>query len=83
MLEKLKSLWNKNKIRKRLIVYFTMTTLLMGVVNIYSYFSISMFMTRINTTFDSNVKLNGLSNLYDLKQALQDYLTIWSEALYC
>ena len=75
MLEKLKSLWNKNKIRKRLIVYFTMTTLLMGVVNIYSYFSISMFMARINTTFDSNVRLNGLSNsLSNLKQALQDYL---------
>lgn len=76
MLEKLKSLWNKNKIRKRLIIYFTVTTLLMGVVNIYSYFSISMFMTRLNTTFDSNVRLNGLSSsLYNLKQALQDYLT--------
>ncbi len=75
MFEKLKVFWNKNKIRKRLIVYFAITTVLMGVANIYSYYSISLFTSTINTTFDGNVRLNNLhSSVYDLNRALGDYL---------
>lgn len=68
--------WNKNKIRKRLVLYFLITTFLMGISNLYTYYSVRTFMLKMNSMFMSNVELNDLSNNLNLvEQNLENYLS--------
>lgn len=76
LIKGVKVLWNKNSLKKRLIVYFMATIVIMGVTNIYPHYSINVLMKRMSTTFEMNVKLNNLNqSLIQLDQAYESYLT--------
>lgn len=76
LLRGLKVLWNKNRLKKRLILYFMATIVLMGATNIYPHYSINVLMKKMSTTFEMNVKLNNLhQSLERLDYAYEGYLT--------
>lgn len=58
----LKKLFSQSKIKKRLLVYFLLVTLLMGIANIYTYYNARTFMNKMNVMFDSNVYLSKMQN---------------------
>lgn len=76
MIKWIKNYWNKNKIRKRLILYFVLTILLMGITSIYTYYSVSTLMVKMNAMFTSNISLNELNSIVNkVEQNLEDYLS--------
>lgn len=65
-----------NSIRKQLIIYLMLLTLIMLVTSIYSLYNANKFMSKMNNMFDYNQKLSDLS--YDIKcidTELSNYLT--------
>ena len=65
-----------NSIRKQLIIYLMLLTLIMLVTSIYSLYNANKFMSKMNNMFDYNRKLSDLS--LDIKYIdieLSNYLT--------
>lgn len=66
---------DKNKIRKKLIMYFMLTTFLMALTSLYTYYNARMLMLKMNTMFVSNVYLNDLGdNVNKVQQYLESFL---------
>lgn len=63
-----KNLAGKNAIRKRLFLYFLVTTALTSVVSVYTYINSHLLASKMNTLFMNNVYL---SELYDSIDAVQ------------
>ena len=79
----LKLFWGKNSLRKRLIVYILATILIMSAFNIFPYYTISLLMDKMSSTFEMNVKLNELNKtLVKLDGVYNSYLsTKYSKSL--
>ncbi|MCX7708583.1 MAG: histidine kinase [Clostridia bacterium] len=76
MIQAFQKFWDKNKIRKRLILYFMLTTFLMALTSFYTYYNARMLMVRMNGMFTSNVYLNDLTDtLNRVEQNLETYLS--------
>lgn len=68
-------LWRRNSLKNRLILYFMVIIVIMSTLNIYPYYSISVLMSRMSSTFELNVELNQLNNtLEQLNYAYENYL---------
>ena len=68
-------LWHKSSLRKRLIVYFMAIIVIMSALNIFPYYTITVLMNRMSSTFELNVELNHLNNtLEQLNYAYENYL---------
>lgn len=68
-------LWRRNSLKKRLIIYFMVVIVIMSALNVYPYYSISVLMNRMSSTFELNVELNQLNNtLEQLNYAYETYL---------
>jgi Predicted signal transduction protein with a C-terminal ATPase domain len=68
-------LWRRSSLKKRLIIYFMVIIVIMSALNIYPYYSISVLMSRMSSTFELNVELNQLNNtLEQLNYAYENYL---------
>ena len=69
-------LFSNYKIRNRLILYYAISIILMAAVNLYSYYSVNLFIGKIDETFKGNVKLNTLhQKVYEVERGLEDYLS--------
>ncbi len=65
----------KNRIRKKLILYFMITTILMAAASFYTYYNAKMLMTQMDSLFISNISLNELQDtVTDVQQYLESYL---------
>lgn len=68
-------LWRRNSLKRRLILSFLVIIIIMSALNIYPYYSISVLMNRMSSTFELNVELNQLNNtLEQLNYAYESYL---------
>ena len=68
-------LWHQNSLKKRLILYFMAIIIIMSALNIFPYYTISVLMHRMSSTFELNVQLNHLNNtLEQLNYAYENYL---------
>ncbi|HWQ78139.1 MAG TPA: histidine kinase [Anaerovoracaceae bacterium] len=68
-------LWRRSSLKKRLIMYFLVIIVIMTALNVYPYYSISVLMNRMSSTFELNVQLNQLNNtLEQLNYAYENYL---------
>ncbi len=68
-------LWRRNSLKKRLILYFMVIIVIMSALNVYPYYTISVLMSRMSSTFELNVELNQLNNtLEQLNHAYENYL---------
>lgn len=68
-------LWNRSSLKMRLILYFMAIIVIMSALNVYPYYSISVLMNRMSSTFELNVELNQLNNtLEQLNYAYESYL---------
>lgn len=71
----LKKLFFHNKIRKRMILFFALTTLLLFVVNLYTYYNARALALNMKDMFMSNIYLNELNSNIDMLQSnLKNYL---------
>ncbi len=69
-------LFSTNKIRKKMILYFFLTTFLMSITSLYTYYNARMFMLKMNTMFMSNVYLNELySDVSKAEGYLENFLS--------
>ncbi|HVI39604.1 MAG TPA: hypothetical protein VM577_03005, partial [Anaerovoracaceae bacterium] len=67
--------WHRSSLRRRLILYFMVTIVIMSALNIFPYYSISVLMDKMSSTFELNVELNQLNNtLEQLNYAYENYL---------
>jgi two-component system, sensor histidine kinase YesM len=65
----------KNKIRKKLILYFMITTSLMAATSFYTYFNARMLLKQMDSLFVSNISLNELQDtVTNVQQNLESYL---------
>jgi len=72
----LKKLWKENKLRKKLIVYFMATILLMGATNAYPLYTMRVLINQMSKTFEINEKLNNLhKTLEQFDYVYNEYLT--------
>ena len=68
-------LWHQNSLKKRLILYFMAIIIIMSALHIFPYYTISVLMHRMSSTFELNVQLNHLNNtLEQLNYAYENYL---------
>ncbi len=75
MTELFNRLLGNNKIRKKLLMYFMLTTFLMAATSFYTYYNARMLMDKMNTMFVSNVELNALyNNVNKVEQFLESFL---------
>jgi len=64
-----------NRIRKKLILYFMVTTLLMAVACLFSYFSAQMLASAMDAIFENNQYLSDISdNVASVQSTLESYL---------
>lgn len=64
-----------NSLKKRLIIYFMAIIIIMSALNIFPYYTISVLMNRMSSTFEMNVELNHLNNtLEQLNYVYESYL---------
>lgn len=76
MIKAFQRFWDKNKIRKRLVLYFMLTTFIMAMTSFYTYYNARMLMVKMNGMFTSNVYLNDLYNTINkVQQNLENYLS--------
>lgn len=69
-------LLRKNQIRYKLIIYFLLTTLIMGVTSMYTYYAARTFMLEIGKMFRNDIYLNELyQNVNNVEIYLENYLT--------
>lgn len=75
MLEFISRFLRKNRIRKKLILYFMITTILMAAASFYTYYNARMLMNQMDSLFVSNISLNELrDSVTDVQQYLESYL---------
>lgn len=68
-------LWHKGSLKKRLIIYFMSTIIIMSVLNLFPYYTITILMDRMSSTFELNVELNHLNKtLEQVNYAYENYL---------
>ena len=68
-------LWHKGSLKKTLIIYFMATIVIMSGLNIFPYYTITVLMNRMSSTFELNVELNHLnSTLEQVNYAYENYL---------
>lgn len=68
--------WVRNSIRSKLIIYFLLIALLMGMTSMYSYYNARIFIKRMDVMFTSNVFLDKLQNNVNLvENHLEKYLS--------
>ncbi len=66
----------KNRIRKRLLMYFAVTMLFMCAANIFSFYTINMLLDQVTVTFEGNMQLKELQNkLNKVQPLLEVYLS--------
>jgi len=72
-----------NRIRRKLILYFMVTTLLMAVACFFSYFNARMLASGMDAIFENNQYLSEISdNVANVQSTLESYLsTSHSESL--
>ena len=58
-------LFKNNKIRRKLIIYFMITTFLMALVSFYTHFNARMLTSQMDTMFSSNFELDELKDSMD------------------
>lgn len=64
-----------NRIRRKLILYFMVTTLLMAVACLFSYFSAQMLASAMDAIFENNQYLSDISdNVASVQSTLESYL---------
>jgi len=62
-------------IQVKLITVFTLTSLIIMIVNIFMYFNINIMVNQLEQVYISNIKLNELSDtLGDVQAGMTDYL---------
>ncbi len=67
--------FKKNRIRKKLILYFMITTSLMAATSLYTYYNARMLMHQMDSLFVSNISLNDLQDTVSaVHQNLESYL---------
>ncbi|MEG1794958.1 histidine kinase [Clostridium sp.] len=72
----LKGLWKENKLRKKLIIYFMATIILMGATNAYPLYTMKVLIEQMSKTFEMNEKLNTLhKTLEQFDYVYNDYLS--------
>lgn len=68
-------IFKKSKIRKKLILYFMITTVLMAVTSFYTYYNAKKLLNQMDSMFVSNISLNELQEtVTDVQQNLESYL---------
>lgn len=71
-----KDIFNFTGIRKRLFVYFLITTLLMSITSIYSYYNAKIVIDKLRSVFTDYVYLNSLNNdINSLETEVEKYLS--------
>lgn len=66
----------RHQIRKKLLLYFMLTTLLMGIVCLYTYYNARTLVAGMNTIFMNNIYLSEINNTVDMVQtSLENYLS--------
>lgn len=71
-----KSLFRFTGIRKRLIIYYLITTLLLGITSTFSYYNARIVLTGLKTMISDYVYLNDLNNdVHVLMTEVEKYLT--------
>ncbi|MBP6492248.1 MAG: sensor histidine kinase [Clostridia bacterium] len=68
-------LWHRNSLKKRLIIYFMATIVIMSALNLFPYYTISVLMNKMSSTFEMNVELNQLNSTLELvNYSYENYL---------
>ncbi|WP_300304765.1 sensor histidine kinase [Anaerosolibacter sp.] len=63
-------------IRKKLIIYYLITTILLGITSLFSYYNARIMLTRMNSIISDYVYLNSLNNDVNLLMTeVEKYLT--------
>jgi len=77
------NLSSSNKFRRKLIVFFLMTTLITGITSVYTYYNAKMFMRKTDAMFKDSIKFNDLHNNVNMVEMhLENFLsTKHSESL--
>ncbi|NTV91552.1 MAG: histidine kinase, partial [Clostridiales bacterium] len=71
-----KDFLNKNRIRKRLLMYFSVTMLFMCAANIFSFYTVNILLEQVTVTFKGNMQLKELQNkLNKVQPLLEVYLS--------
>lgn len=58
----LHNLSSSNKFRRKLIFFFLLTTLIMGITSVYTYYNAQMFMRKTDSMFKDSITFNDLYN---------------------
>lgn len=67
--------FRKNRIRKKLILYFMITTSLMAATSFYTYYNARMLVNQMDSLFVSNISLNELQDsVTSVQRSLESYL---------
>lgn len=75
-MKKLIRLLSLNRIRRKLILYFMVTTLLMGMACFLSYFNAQMLVSGMDAIFENNQYLSDISEtVANVQSTLESYLT--------
>lgn len=75
MITAINKIFKKNRIRKKLMLYFMITTSLMAATSFYTYYNARMLMNQMDSLFVSNISLNELQDaVTDVHQNLESYL---------
>lgn len=71
-----KSIYSFTGIRKKLIMYYLITILLMGITSLFSYYNAKIVLVKLNTIITDYMYLNNLNNdVNTLMVELEDYLS--------
>lgn len=77
LLRRIKDFWSKHKLKRKLIIYFMATIILMSVTSIFPFYTISVLMEEMSNTFEMNVTLNSLhKTLGNLNNVYEEYLSL-------
>ena len=71
-----KDLFKFTGIRKKLIIYYLITTILLGVTSVFSYYNAKIVLVKMNTIISDYVYLNDLNNdVNELMIEVEKYLS--------
>ncbi|WP_459768162.1 sensor histidine kinase [Alkaliphilus crotonatoxidans] len=71
-----KNLFHFSGIRKKLIIYYLIITLIIGLTSVFSYYNAKLVLTKLKTIITDYVYLNDLNNDVDLLMTeVEKYLT--------
>jgi len=72
----MKSIYKFTGIRKKLIMYYLITILLLGITSLFSYYNAKIVLVKLNTIITDYVYLNNLNNdVNNLMIGLEEYLS--------